>query len=126
MPSIDQQIDAVWSALNEVADPCMAAGGHRVSIVDLGLITGVESTGRHLDIGITFTEVGCPFTHRVIDEIETRVNKLMMFESVKVTPGWLPGWTPGRMNDVARTALKSSQLQLRDLLAQPAHTNTSI
>lgn len=126
MPSIDQQIDAVWSALNEVADPCMAAGGHRVSIVDLGLITGVESTGRHLDIGITFTEVGCPFTHRVIDEIETRVNKLMMFESVKVTPGWLPGWTPARMNDVARTALKSSQLQLRDLLTQPAHTNTSI
>lgn len=123
MRSTEEQIQAVWGALNEVADPCMAAGGHRVSIVDLGLITGVESTGQHLDIGITFTEVGCPFTHRVIDEIENRINELMLFESVQVTPGWLPGWTPDRMNDVAKAALKNGQLRLRNVLEQPSYKN---
>lgn len=123
MPDIEDSIQAVWGALNEVADPCMAAGGHQVSIVDLGLITRVELVGQHVEIGITFTEVGCPFTHRVISEVEEKVNELRMFESVQITPGWLPGWTPDRMNGVAKAALKSGQLQLRDVLELPAHKN---
>lgn len=108
--------DGVWRALHEVLDPCLAAGGHRVSVVDLGLITRVEAGASTLEIGITFTEVGCPFTHRVIDRIECELRKLEQFETIRVVPEWLPGWTPQRMNATARRALGDGRLALRQHL----------
>jgi len=112
MTETAEREDAVWVALAEVLDPCMAAGGHRVSVVDLGLITRVNLDSEGVEIGITFTEVGCPFTHRVIDRIESTVLGLGFFKSVRVTPEWQPGWTPERMNKVALNALQSGRQKL--------------
>ncbi len=39
----DNGQDEVLRALDEILDPCLVAAGHRISIVDMGLITRVES-----------------------------------------------------------------------------------
>ncbi len=106
-------VEAVWEALGTVMDPCCAAGGHRISIVDLGLISRVDVIADTVEIGITFTEVGCPFTHRVIDRIESSVLALDCFRAVQVVPEWKPAWTPERMNEHARSALGESRGALR-------------
>lgn len=101
--------DAVWAALERVVDPCLAAAGHRISVVGLGLITRVDELGDQLEIGITFTEVGCPFTHRVIDRIEQEMATLGGYAGVRVVPEWRPGWTPERLAPEARAALGDSR-----------------
>jgi metal-sulfur cluster biosynthetic enzyme len=113
MTECTESVVDVWRALDEVIDPCLAAAGHRISVVDLGLISRVDAMPGAVEIGITFTEVGCPFTHRVIDQIESRVLGLRRFETVRVVPEWRPAWTPERMNDRARAALSESRTSLR-------------
>ena len=106
-------LTAVEKALDSVMDPCMAAGGRAVSIVDLGLITRMQVEGDTVSVGITFTEVGCPFTHRVIDVMERNLRALDRFTEIHITPEWRPGWTPERMNERARKAVQDGQSALR-------------
>lgn len=107
----------VWAALSEVRDPCLLAAGHDLSIVDLGLVARVTEAGGALEIGITFTEVGCQFTHRVIAAIEERIERLGRHSSVRVVPEWRPAWTEERMNGRARAALGEGRLRLARLFA---------
>jgi metal-sulfur cluster biosynthetic enzyme len=116
----DNGQDEVLRALDEILDPCLVAAGHRISIVDMGLITRVEITGEAIEVGVTFTEVGCQFTHRVIHRIETQIQALERFKKIRVVPEWLPGWSPDRMNESARTALSESQDRLQRLLSGKA------
>ena len=48
-------VSAVWSCLHEVLDPEIP-----VSLVDLGLIYGVEVMGRSVHLRLTFTATACP------------------------------------------------------------------
>jgi metal-sulfur cluster biosynthetic enzyme len=102
----------VWTALQGVIDPCLAASGHCMSVLDLGLISGVTEDGETIEVRITFTEVGCQFTHRVISSIEDRLLALDRFRHVRVLPEWRPGWTEERMTDQARAALAQGRLHM--------------
>lgn len=95
---------AVREVLTTIKDPCMVAGGLDLSIVELGLITDVTVAGDNVGIEITFTEVGCQFTHRVIDSIYAAVEVIPGVETIQVTPQWDKAWTPERMSPEARTA----------------------
>ena len=95
---------AVRDALATIKDPCMVAGGLDLSIVDLGLITDVTVTGDAISIEITFTEVGCQFTHLVIDSIYTVVEAIPGVVSVQVTPQWKKAWTPEWMSEEGKSA----------------------
>lgn len=101
----------VRAALHEVMDPCLVAAGHPMSILDLGLITRVREDAGTIEIGITFTEVGCQFTHRVMTSIEDRIRALGRHHDVRVVPDWRPGWTELRMGDRARAALANGRLR---------------
>ena len=108
----------VWVALQAVMDPCLAASGHPMSVLDLGLISGVTEDGQTIEVRITFTEVGCQFTHRVISSIEDRLLALDRFRHVRVVPEWRPGWTEERMTEHARSALAQGRLHMVKRIAR--------
>lgn len=111
-----EMADDVRAALDGVLDPCLLAAGHRMSVLGLGLISRVAESVEGIEIGITFTEVGCQFTHRVIASIEDRVAAIGRFDEVRVLPDWSVPWTPERMQAGARTALEEGRVRLASRL----------
>lgn len=107
---------AVRDALGTIKDPCMVAGGLDLSIIDLGLITDVTVEDGDVKIEITFTEVGCQFTHRVIDSIYTAVEAIQGVTSVQVTPQWNKAWTPEWMSEEGRAAYEAARDRFTDRL----------
>ena len=102
-------VEAVYEALGTVKDPCMVAGGHDLSILDLGLVYSVEAQkGGRVRVDMTLTEVGCIFTHRVFGDVYEAVEALPEVEEVEVVPRWMPVWTPERLNQKAKQALEGS------------------
>ncbi|MFT4947805.1 MAG: metal-sulfur cluster biosynthetic enzyme, partial [Natronomonas sp.] len=63
------------------------------SIVDLGLIYGVEIEDGVADIEMTLTYTGCPARNMLINEVKQSVGAVEGIESVDVTIVWSPGWT---------------------------------
>jgi metal-sulfur cluster biosynthetic enzyme len=120
MPSDADIETAVRAALAAVKDPCMVAGGLDLSIIDLGLISALEVNQGRVDIRITFTEVGCQFTHRVIDSIYTAVEALAGVEDVSVTPAWDKAWTPEWMTPAGQEAFAAAKDRFAGRLAATA------
>jgi metal-sulfur cluster biosynthetic enzyme len=104
--------ERIMTALAQVHDPCMAAAGMPTSIVDLGLIDGVDIDGSRIRIDILFTEVGCPFAHRVMDGIIAAVQSVAPGWAVTVRPNWREQWTEARMAPAARAALHAARRPL--------------
>ena len=53
-------------ALREVLDP-----EYPISLVDLGLIRGIEVEGRKAEIKLTYTCMGCPAMDMIQDDVRT-------------------------------------------------------
>ena len=102
-------VEAVYEALDTVKDPCMGAAGLDLSIVDLGLIYGVEVDDGAVNVEMTFTEIGCVFTHVIGSGVYDAVGTLPGVESVELTPRWLPLWTEDRVNAKASKALSGNR-----------------
>ena len=102
-------VEAVYEALDTVKDPCMGAAGLDLSIVDLGLIYGVEVDDGAVNIELTFTEIGCIFTHVIGSGVYDAVGALPGVERVELTPRWLPLWTEDRVNAKASKALSGNR-----------------
>jgi len=102
--------EAVYEALHGVKDPCMGAAGLDLSIVDLGLVYGVEVEGGSVVVQITFTEPGCMFTHTVTTGVYDALEALPGVEEVRVTPTWMPVWTQERLNRKAARAFAEDPL----------------
>src|SRR5215210_9379344 len=102
-------VEAVYEALDTVKDPCMSAAGLDLSIVDLGLIYGVEVDDGAVNIELTFTEIGCIFTHVIGSGVYDAVGALPGVERVELTPRWLPLWTEDRVNAKASKALSGNR-----------------
>ncbi len=108
-PSEGPSVEAVYEALDTVKDPCMGAAGLDLSIVDLGLVYGVEVQNGAVNVEITFTEIGCIFTHVIGSGVHDVVGALPGVESVELTPRWLPLWTEDRVNEKASEALSRNR-----------------
>jgi metal-sulfur cluster biosynthetic enzyme len=108
--STDQpSVEAVYEALDTVKDPCMGAAGLDLSIVDLGLIYGVEVDDGAVNIEMTFTEIGCVFTHVIGSGVYDAVGALPGVERVQLIPRWLPIWTEDNLTDRAAKALSGNR-----------------
>lgn len=102
-------VEDVYEALEAVKDPCMGAAGLDLSIVDLGLVYGVDIEGGAVNVEMTFTEIGCVFTHVIGTGVYDAVEALPGVESVRLTPRWLPIWTEDRLNERASRALSGNR-----------------
>jgi metal-sulfur cluster biosynthetic enzyme len=102
----------ILQALAGVEDPCMAAAGHDLSIIDLGLVRDIRVDGSRVEVEVTFTEVGCAFTHHVMDGIHRACESVPGIDDVQVAPTWQPTWSRDFMNDRARTVLGDARQRL--------------
>ena len=85
MPELDATV--IRAALREVLDP-----EYPVSIVDLGLIRGVEVSGTTVRVRMTYTSMGCPCTEMIQDDIRERLRALPGVGRVEIEVVWEP-WT---------------------------------
>ena len=102
-------VEDVYEALDKVKDPCMGAAGLDLSIVDLGLIYGVEVEDGVVNVEMTFTEIGCVFTHVIGSGVHDALEALPGVDRVELTPRWLPLWTEDRVNEKASRALSGNR-----------------
>lgn len=98
----------VAEALGGVSDPCMAFAKLDVSVHDLGLILDVRVDGDAVEVDLTFTELGCSFSHHLVEEVRAAVEAVEGVHEVRVTPVWSPMWSRERMTPAARAALADS------------------
>ena len=102
----------VWDALYGVEDPEMP-----ISIVDLGLVYGVEVSGRvdegvHAEVLMTLTYSGCPARDMLTDEVERAVAGVESVESVDLRLVWSPKWSVDMVTEQGKADLKEFGLSV--------------
>jgi phenylacetate-CoA oxygenase PaaJ subunit len=90
----------VWTALDRVTDP-----EYPLSIVDLGMVYGVQIEDGTADIDVTFTSIGCPAIDMIISDVREAVLGVPGITDVKVNIVWSPPWTKDRISDRGRRVL---------------------
>ena len=75
--------EEVREALKEVLDP-----EYPVSLVDLGLIRGIEVDDCTARIKLTYTCMGCPATDMIQDDIRERLLRVEGIEEVEIEEVW--------------------------------------
>ena len=88
--------DRVTQALREVFDPELG-----MSVVDLGLIYGVQVDGGHVRIIMTLTTQGCPLHDSMTEWVRQAVGRVPGVQAVDVTITFEPAWTPERIGRAA-------------------------
>ncbi|HLP52644.1 MAG TPA: 1,2-phenylacetyl-CoA epoxidase subunit PaaD [Chitinophagales bacterium] len=103
METLIQEIteEQIWSALENVKDPEIPV----LTVVDMGMITGIAITDNSVVITMTPTFVGCPAIHVIKQSIYDEVKKLG-FDSVEVKVDFETKWTSDRMKDGAKEKLE--------------------
>ena len=73
----------VRDALREVLDP-----EYPISLVDLGLIRGIEVEGRKAEIKLTYTCMGCPAMDMIQDDVKDRILEMNGIDEVDIEVVW--------------------------------------
>jgi metal-sulfur cluster biosynthetic enzyme len=89
--------DEIGRALAEVLDP-----EYPVSLVDMGLIRGVDVEGRTARVSISFCSLGCPCIQLIEQDVEERLLQLDGVDRVEVIESFEP-WT---RNDISAKGLR--------------------
>jgi len=93
--------EQVRNALRECYDPEVP-----VSIVDLGLVYGIEVTdGTQVHVTMTLTTPGCGMARQIALNAKEIVSKLPGVKEAKVTVVWEPRWHPSMMSEEAKKKL---------------------
>jgi metal-sulfur cluster biosynthetic enzyme len=87
----------VHAALAEVHDP-----EYPVSVVDMGLVRGVEIHGSRVRVDVAYCSLGCPAIELIEDDIRDRLLELEGVENVEVREVFEP-WT---RSDISTRGLK--------------------
>ncbi|MCX8206150.1 MAG: metal-sulfur cluster assembly factor [Candidatus Micrarchaeota archaeon] len=90
----------VINALRSVKDPELS-----ISVVDLGLIYGVEVKGGKVEVVMTLTTPMCPLGPVIIDDVRKAVEGIPGVKAVDVKVVFDPPWTPDRMSPEYREKL---------------------
>ena len=87
----------VWTSLRAVLDPELG-----MSIVDLGLVYGVEARDATVRVTMTLTTPGCPLHGAMTGWVRQAVMLVPGVESVEVQLTFDPPWTPERVESLRR------------------------
>ena len=94
------RVAAVWECLREVLDPEMP-----VSLVELGLVYGVEVLERTAHLKLTFTATACPCMEFIREDVTDRLLAESWLEEVRIVEVWDPPWTTERVTPEGRKKL---------------------
>jgi metal-sulfur cluster biosynthetic enzyme len=92
--------EEVRDALREVLDP-----EYPVSLVDLGLIRGIEVDGSKASIKLTYTCMGCPAMDMIQDDVRERLLEMDGIDEVEIEVVW-PTWSREDITPLGRRQLK--------------------
>lgn len=98
----DDPVGSVWSALGEVLDPELP-----ISLVELGIVYGVEYADGVATITITFTATACPCMEFIREDIADRLGAEPWIARVRIEETWDPPWTSERISESGRAKLRS-------------------
>ena len=84
--------DIVRERLREVLDPEM-----RLSVVDLGLIYGIEIEGAKVRVTYTLTSPACPLAPVIAEQIRSAVLDIPGVRDVELSLTFSPPWDPRTM-----------------------------
>jgi len=91
----------VWAALYQVEDPEMP-----VSIVDLGLIYGLEVSDGDVTVDMTLTYSGCPAREIILEEVAEAAESVDGIETASVRLVWAPDWSIDLVTEQGKEALR--------------------
>lgn len=94
--------EALRSALRAVLDPEIG-----LSIVDLGLVYGIEKSDGRVDVEMTLTSLGCPLTELIHQQVTLVLTRLPGVEEVGVEFVFTPPWSTEMISDEARDELRA-------------------
>ena len=95
-------VDDVWAALAEIPDPEIPV----ISLVELGVIKGIEVEGRHVRIEFTPTFMGCPALEPMQRAMEEKVAGLGAEPEVRVVLD--DSWSTDRITAEGREKLREA------------------
>lgn len=98
----DPLLHEVWRRIQQIEDPCHALSGYPLSIADLGIVNRIEAVGADVEIGLTYTEMGCTFAHRIVARLEDELRAIPGVREVRVIYEPFPPWNPDRLSERAR------------------------
>ena len=84
-------LEAVWDALRRVPDPEIPV----VSIVELGIVRGIDWDGGTLRVRVTPTYSGCPATDVIQEDIRAALAGLGLQDfaiDMALSPAWTTDW----------------------------------
>lgn len=113
----DPVLADVWRRVQSVEDPCHVLAGYPLTIADLGIVNRVELDGGYVEIGLTYTELGCTFAPRILDRLEHEVMQVPGVTSMDVIYEPFPPWTPDRMSPRAQRLYAERRAQARSAVA---------
>jgi metal-sulfur cluster biosynthetic enzyme len=94
LPRDHETYPALWDALRDVTDPEIP-----ISVVDMGLIVGLDFHEGVVDLKLTFTAMGCPAMEFIMDDIRERLLREPGVREVKIEIVWEPVWTKARLSE---------------------------
>lgn len=94
------------NALQDVTDPEFP-----ISIVDMGLIYGVEKQENKALVTMTYTSTGCGCMQWIESDIKNRLLQEENINTVEIEVVWSPAWTVDQMSE-AEQKLKTWGLVL--------------
>jgi metal-sulfur cluster biosynthetic enzyme len=93
---------AVLELLGEVLDPEIP-----ISLVELGLVYGVEHEQGVVRVDITFTATACPCMEFIREDITDRLEQEPWIREVRIEEVWSPPWTTERISPEGRRKLRT-------------------
>ncbi len=90
-------VEQVWDALRNVHDPEI-----HISVVDLGLVYGVEVPSRadgktDVHVKMTLTTPACPYGPALLSRAHAAVSALPGVNEANIELVWIPQWDPRKM-----------------------------
>jgi phenylacetate-CoA oxygenase PaaJ subunit len=92
----------LWRALEEVHDPEFP-----MSVIDMGLVYGIDREGEQVRVKVTFTAMGCPAMDMILDDIRARLLQEPGVREVQIEIVWDPPWNKSRLSEHGRELLRS-------------------
>ena len=81
--------EALMEALRPVSDPEIG-----LSIVDLGLIYGIDVDNNDVNVRMTLTSPACPLGPEIMNDVKSTLEQLPFVKKVNVELVWSPRWDP--------------------------------
>ena len=93
--------DQIWEWLDAVSDPEIPV----ISVVDLGIVRGVDWDKKTVEVSITPTYSGCPATSIIALDIETALLDRGI-KDVRIKTQISPAWTTDWLSEKGRAKLE--------------------